>query len=152
MSKLTYAIPFKTAAGRRQCNKRLSGGGKPYLYEDLEFEVNDGEEDGLRTILFQVGDNRPCAIIHFDSTEEAILQVFERGAKCATNRRMNRGKDTRTMLLAIRNRSFIPRNRLRSPRVCECNLTLVFPMALASIQLDPQAIKSGATLFSLRTT
>jgi hypothetical protein len=96
MSRLTYAIPFPTENARRKCNKRLTGGGKEYPFEDLIFEVNDGVEDGLRTILFKVGDNRPCAILYFDSTEEAILQVFERGVTCAV------GRDTRVMLLAIR--------------------------------------------------
>lgn len=102
MHKYTCKIPFKTESGRKKCNERLKGGGKDFLYGDLIFNVNDDIEDDMRIIQFRVDDNRPCAIVYLETYDLATLQVFEFGTHCAKNRKMTRGKDTRTMLLAMK--------------------------------------------------
>ncbi len=102
MNKYTCKIPFKTEKGRISCNERLKGGGKDFSYDDLIFNVNDGIEDDMRIIQFRVDNERPCAIVHLETPVLATLQVFEFGTHCAKNRKMKRGKDTRKMLLGMK--------------------------------------------------
>ena len=103
MSNRMEWIPFKTNKARQSCVRRFcQKGGVPFQSQDLWFDISDAvEEDGTRVARIENGDRKPCAVVHI-YPPSATLQTFEYGSTCARNKRMDRGGDTRKMLIAVR--------------------------------------------------